>query len=65
MTSILAKVNGYKTYILCTLGIIVVVVNHYFGPIQGVSVGTDDKNWLDTIYQLLLVMAGRSAVNKI
>lgn len=63
MSNVLQAVDGYKTYILCAVGIVVVLVNHFVGQVPGTS--PDSANWLDSIWTILMVAAGRSAVNKI
>jgi len=61
MTDILSKVDGYKTYILLAVGILMVLVNHFVGPIPNVNLNS--ANWLTDIWTLALGGAARSALN--
>ena len=61
--SILNALDGYKTYILAAIGVLVILANHFLGPVPGTP--GDSANWLSDIWAMLLVAAGRSAVNKI
>lgn len=62
MSTILTTINGYKTYILCALGVLIILVNHFVGQVPGTP--SDSPDWLSQIYQLLLVATGRSALSK-
>lgn len=53
--------DGYKVYATCIVGIAAILINH-FEVYQIPGVQFNDANWLDNIWSLVLVMAGRSAM---
>ena len=57
------KTDGWKTYLLCVAGIAVILVNHFVATVPGTS--GDSAEWLNNIYQLLLVMTGRRALSEV
>lgn len=67
MGNILAKVDGFKTYIAGTLGILVAVTGHFWGPIH---VGPIDVPAIETavmwrtIWEALTLMFLRAGVKK-
>lgn len=61
MDNILKSIDGYKTYILLALGVVMVLVNHFVAPIPNVNLNS--ANWLTDLWELLLGGAARSALN--
>ncbi|MGP0093064.1 MAG: hypothetical protein ACLPKB_24445 [Xanthobacteraceae bacterium] len=58
-----SAVDGAKTYIGAGIGILVIVLNHFWGlSIPGVRI--DDANWLAHVWALGMVMFGRHALQK-
>lgn len=54
-------IDGYKVYVTCGVGIAAILLNH-FGVYQIPGVTFNDADWLNNIWALVLVMAGRSAM---
>lgn len=54
--------KGKKTYITLAFGAVVVVANHFFGPLPGVSL--DPDGWTTQLYTLLLGSFTRAAIAK-
>ena len=44
-----SAIDGYKTYILAAIGIIVAVVGHYWGPLQIGQVTVPQFSWNDVL----------------
>jgi hypothetical protein len=63
LTTVSGWFDGHKTYILCALAIVVVLVNHFWGPFEKLDI--DPANWLNDIWTYLLIASGRSALKKI
>ena len=63
MQNVLTALDGNKTYIAAGVGILVILTNHFIGPVPGVQL--DSSQWLTDIWSLVLVMAGRSGMKKI
>ena len=59
---ILAKIDGYKTYLVLAVGALVVLANHFIGPIPNVTLNS--ANWLTDLWTLVLGGAARSAINQ-
>lgn len=55
-------INGHKTYILAVIYAIVVLVNHFIGPVPGVTL--DPNNWIQELGLAAGIAAGRSAIKK-
>jgi hypothetical protein len=53
--------DGYKVYATCIVGIAAILINHFSThQIPGVSI--NDADWLNNIWSMVLIMAGRSAM---
>jgi len=58
--------DGYKTYITLIIGIVTVVVNHFYpDTMKAMGLTLDPNNWLQQVFTLLLGMTGRSALKKV
>jgi len=60
--NLLKMLDGYKTYVVCSIGVIVAVVNHFWALPY---VNLDQSNWLNDVWGNVLIMTGRSAVAKL
>jgi len=47
LPKLLASVDGYKTYIVAVLGIVIALVGHFWGPITISGVQIPKTNWTD------------------
>ncbi len=62
MTKLIDSLDGSKMYIGCAIGAVVVLVNHFWIPIAGLDL--DSNNWLFDLYTLAMIATGRSAAKK-
>lgn len=65
--NLMSKVDGYKTYILAVMGIIVAIIGHFWGPITFGTTDIPRYDWgqcWDMIWKCALVMTTRSAIAK-
>lgn len=63
MTALTTLLNGNKTYLACALGALVIIANHFGVQITGVTL--DPNNWLNDLWNVVLIAAARSAAKKI
>ena len=67
MGNLLSKVDGYKTYGVAALGIVVAVVGHYWGPIQAGPLDIpqiDSKAMWEAVWAGITAMTIRHGVTK-
>lgn len=59
---IMQALSGYKTYIFIGLAAVVIIINHFFGPIPGL--GLDPNAWIAELGALVPVGTIRAAIAK-
>lgn len=65
MTTLLAAVDGKKTYIALVVGMIAVFLNHVgFWPNAIIPLQLDPNTWTSDEYKLILGLVTRSAIAK-
>lgn len=63
MTAILALLAGKKTYLLMGVGALVVLANHFIGPVPLVKL--DPNNWVNDLWTIGVGSTFRSAIGGI
>jgi hypothetical protein len=65
ITTILAALDGKKTYIGLALGAAVIVANHFGATVPGVPPSVGNEDWLTQLWSLYMGSALRSALAKV
>lgn len=63
MNQVTALLDGNKTYIAAVLGAAVILANHAGIHIPGVQLNPND--WLNQLWDVVLLVTGRSALKKV
>lgn len=62
MNNIREWLKGKKTYLLTAFGAVVIIVNHFFGPIPGI--GLDPNAWISELTGVATAATLRAGIAK-